>query len=101
MIILVAKTNISDGLKDFVLVDNKDGKTVYHFDEMSALPETLKLEAENAIKFFVYFNEVSSDQEGKIDDIEGTIRNIIKYSIVKIVNEIISNFTPSNTHPNG
>ena len=96
IIILVVKTNITDGLKPFNLVDNKDGKTIFPFNEMSSLPMTLKLEAENAMKFFVYYksNQIENKNAAKIYQL---VNNAIRISIINIIKEIISNFaTPKN-----
>lgn len=91
IIILVVKTNITDGLKPFNLVDNKDGKTIFPFNEMSSLPMTLKLEAENAMKFFVYYksNQIENKNATKIYQL---VNNAIRISIINIIKEIISNF---------
>lgn len=90
IIVLVVKTNISDGLKSFELVDNKDGVTTYSFDEMSSLPATLKLEEENSMKFFVYYKNHIEQKDSK--EVDTIINQIIISSIVKIIKEIISKF---------
>ncbi len=92
MIIFVVKSNITDGLSEFYLVDNKDGKTTYTFDEMSSLPKSLKMEADNSMKFFVYYK----DSKGEIEEVERvkTINIIVKNSIVRNIKEIISIFAP-------
>lgn len=81
ILILVVKTNISDGLKNLNLVDNKDGNTIYRFDEMSSLPETLRIEAENAMKFFVYY-KISNNNTNTDEKNVNFIREIIKQSVV-------------------
>lgn len=94
LVILVVKTNISNGLKEFSLVDNKDGQTIYSFDKMSSLPKTILEESDNEMKFFVYYNNV----DNVIDANEAeNVEIIIRESIIAIIKDLITNFAnPKN-----
>jgi len=79
--ILITPVNISIGIKDYWLVDNKDINNISGLNELSTLKEALNMDYLRTTKFFVYYN---LKENSDVKEIQKKISDSIIQSIKKI-----------------
>ncbi len=65
--ILISPAKIKKGIENLYLIDNKNGKKVFFYKQVSCQEETIKKEIKLYTKFFVFYS--NSNKKGKIKNL--------------------------------